>query len=221
MIVTDLRLFVKVKWLIRCAFLDLIEGQLCYLLRKNIHSSRLIRMLIAYQKHSPCGITRRAEKAEGMKTETTPIEEARFDVRLWLAAGLSLLAGVVHWAVSPGYLAYWWGYGFFFIIAGICQIAYALGIVAMQAFYPSPDSPSRDGAPRRAIYLLGVVGNSAIVALYVVTRTLGVPFAGPAANVVLPLTPESVAVTVAEVILVVVLIGLARRGRESRQEFQM
>ncbi len=46
--------------------------------------------------------------------------------------------------------------------------------------------------------------------LYVLTRTLGVPFVGPAANVVLPVTPLSLFTTLVEVAEVVVLVGLAR-----------
>ena len=154
-------------------------------------------------------------KREGvgmMNTETKPVAEVRADTMIWVAAGLSLFAGVVHWAVSPGYLAYWWGYGFFFIIAGICQIAYALGIFAMQAFAPPAGEAERSSEPpRHAIYLLGALGKAAIVALYIVTRTIGVPFVGPAEDVVLPLTPESVAVTLAEIVLIVILFSLARR----------
>ena len=139
-------------------------------------------------------------------------DEVRFSRLLWVAAALSGVAGIIHWVVSPQYLRQWWGYGYFFIWAGVFQMGYAFAIFLLPWLYASSGSPdSREAGVMRWVYLLGAAGNAAIIALYVITRTLGVPFVGPAANIVLPVTPVSVIATVAEIILVGILLILARQ----------
>ena len=128
-------------------------------------------------------------------------------------AALSGVAGVIHWVVSPENLRQWWGYGYFFIWAGVLQMGYAFVIFLLPLLYASAGpSHSKEAGVMRSVYLLGAVGNAAIVVLYVVTRTLGVPFVGPAANIVLPVTPASVIATAAELILIGILLILARQG---------
>lgn len=141
--------------------------------------------------------------------ERVAADEVRVSRLLWTAAGLSFLAGLVHWIVTPEYLSQWWGYGYFFIWAGLSQMAYAFAIFLLPWFYPAG---ARRAANMRAVYLLGAGGNAAIIGLYIVTRTLGVPFVGPAANVVLPVTARGLIATASEVILVVLLIILARQA---------
>jgi hypothetical protein len=138
--------------------------------------------------------------------------EVRFGRLLWIAAGLSAVAGVIHWVVSPAYLRQWWGYGYFFIWAGVLQMAYAFAIFLLPWLYTSAVvSRDREAAVMHSVYLLGALGNGAIVALYIVTRTLGVPFVGPSANIVLPITPASVIATAAELVLIAILLSLARQ----------
>jgi hypothetical protein len=139
-------------------------------------------------------------------------DDVRSSRLLWVAAALSAVAGVIHWVVSPAYLRQWWGYGYFFIWAGVLQMGFAFIIFLLPWLYASSGvSPSRQAAVARSVYLLGALGNAAIIALYIVTRTLGVPFVGPAANIVLPVTPVSVIATAAELVLVVILLMLARQ----------
>ena len=145
--------------------------------------------------------------------EHVAVDKVRIDRFLWPAAGLSLAAGIVHLIVSPAYLQQWWGYGFFFIWAGMIQIAYALAIFLQPWMYDS-SGPS-DSVPRRVmrgVYLLGAAGNAAVVTLYIITRTAGIPFVGPGAGTVEPVTPLSVATTAAELVLVGILLGLARQA---------
>jgi hypothetical protein len=140
-------------------------------------------------------------------------DEGTHDRALWLAAALSLTAGIVHLFVSPGYLGEWWGYGFFFIWAGLAQIAYALIIFVQPWMFETGgahDNKSR--ATRRAVYLIGAGGNAVIIALYVITRTVGIPFVGPSAGAIEPMTPISVITTAAELILVGVLLWLAHQS---------
>ena len=86
---------------------------------------------------------------------------------LYAAAALSLVAALVHLWVTPEHLEEWWGYGAFFLVSAVAQALYA---------------PLLLRRPDRAILLLGVAGNLAIVSLYLLTRTVGIPFFGPHAG---------------------------------------
>ena len=119
---------------------------------------------------------------------------------VYAAAALSLAAALVHLWVAPEHLGQWWGYGAFFIAAALCQ---GLGGVLILRW------PERQALP-----LVGIWGNLALVALYVVTRTRGVPY-GP--HVLHTEDPEllGMSATAAELVLVMLLVGLLRgRPRE-------
>lgn len=107
---------------------------------------------------------------------------------------LSVGAAVIHFVVVPGHWDEYWGQGLFFIIAAIAQLLWAIWVVV---------------APSRLLYLLGVVGNAAIVALWVVTRTYGVP-AGPGAGEREAVEFADTLATVFEILLVVGALILAR-----------
>ena len=85
------------------------------------------------------------------------------------AALLSAGAAAIHYAVIKGHFDEWWGFGAFFVASGIAQLAWAVLAVTW---------------PSRPLFWLGVLGNGAIVALWVVTRTAGT-LVGPD-----PHTPE-------------------------------
>lgn len=89
--------------------------------------------------------------------------------RTWrvYAVGLSAGAGLIHLMVALEHFAHWWGYGLFFLTVGAAQVVYAVTL--------SLDDPSR------RVLIVGLLGNSLIVALYLITRTLGIPFVGPSA----------------------------------------
>jgi FtsP/CotA-like multicopper oxidase with cupredoxin domain len=116
---------------------------------------------------------------------------------LW-AAVLSAIAALAHlWAV-PEHFREWWGYGLFFLV-----------VAAGQGFYGG----ILPGRPRPYLLPLGVAGNLAVVALYVVTRTVGVPFFGPHAGEVEGVGALGLTATVAELALVVALVALLRPAR--------
>jgi hypothetical protein len=56
-----------------------------------------------------------------------------------------------------------WGYGVYFLVAGAAQ-AFCAGLLLLWT--------------RRWVFVMGILGNSSILLLYAVTRTLGVPFFG-------------------------------------------
>jgi len=84
------------------------------------------------------------------------------------AAALSLTAGLIHIIAAPEHFEEWLGYGLFFFIVASAQILYALILLVE--------------GPRRAFLGAGLFGNAAIIALYIVTRTIGTPFFGPRAG---------------------------------------
>jgi hypothetical protein len=107
---------------------------------------------------------------------------------------LSVGAAVIHFVVVPGHWDEYWGQGLFFIVAAIAQLLWAIWVVV---------------APSRLLYLAGAAGNAAIVALWVVTRTYGVP-AGPGAGEREAVEFADTLATVFEVLLVVGALALAR-----------
>jgi hypothetical protein len=86
---------------------------------------------------------------------------------LYAAAALSLLAGLLHLWVTPEHFAEWWGYGAFFLVAAAAQILYVPIVLLWTT---------------RIVLLGGIAGNLAIVVLYLLTRTVGIPFFGPEAG---------------------------------------
>lgn len=133
------------------------------------------------------------------------------------AAALSASAAVVHGLVAPEHLTEWWGYGAFFIAATVAQGGYAI-ILALQPWRYDATGEWIAGHGQRTaqlLYLAGIAGNAAIIALYVVTRTVGIPFFGPDAGKVEELTPLSVVSKIVELVLIYVLIRLVRASQVS------
>jgi hypothetical protein len=107
---------------------------------------------------------------------------------------LSIGAAVIHFVVIPGHWDEYWGQGLFFVVAAIAQLLWAVWVLV---------------APSRLLYLAGAAGNAAIVVLWVVTRTAGVP-AGPGAGEREAVEFADTLATVFEVLLVIGALALAR-----------
>lgn len=108
------------------------------------------------------------------------------------AAALSLGAALIHLWVAPEHAFAWWAYGAFFITVALAQGL--LGVALLRW-------------PGRWVSLAGIAGNLAVVAMYVLSRTSGIPL-GPHAG-----RPEEVGVldltaTVSEVVVIVLLVGM-------------
>ncbi|HEX2022065.1 MAG TPA: hypothetical protein VHH36_05085 [Candidatus Thermoplasmatota archaeon] len=132
------------------------------------------------------------------------------------AALLSLLASLLHGAAAPGHLDEWWGYGAFFLLAAGAQGVFGLAILLPRVMHEAPITRLWPARNRRAFYAAGVAGNLAIVALYVVTRTVGIPFFGPEAGTVEDVGFLDAASKVTEVLLVACLAVLLRQSVEDR-----
>ena len=114
------------------------------------------------------------------------------------AALLSLAAAVIHVLVMPEHFEEWFGYGLFFLVAAAAQALYAVVLLR---------------APTATVLRVGIVGNLAIIALWVVTRTIGVPVFGPHAGEIEDIGAIDIASKLVEVLLVVVL-GVLRSASQ-------
>ncbi len=116
---------------------------------------------------------------------------------LYAAVSLSLLAALIHLWVMPEHFEEWWGYGAFFLVSAVAQGLYCAVLLRW---------------PRRPLLLLGVGGNLSIIALYLLTRTVGIPFFGPHAGEVEGIGMLDLSATAAELALIGTLGTLLLRG---------
>ncbi len=119
-----------------------------------------------------------------------------------IAAVASLGAGLIHAAVARDHFAEWWVYGSFFTLLAIFQVGWALVVWG--------------GATRRAL-LAGLCINAATIALWLVTRTTGLPI-GPEPGVPEPAGVADVACGILE-LAVVALSALALRRASGQRAF--
>ena len=114
-----------------------------------------------------------AAAAVGAATLAVVPLAARRRLRLatYSVASASAGAAAIHFAVSVEHFEEWWGFGLFFVMSAVVQLVWAMLVVT-----------TRSGL----LMWLGVVGNAAIVVLWIVTRTVGT-LVGPE-----PATPEPI-----------------------------
>jgi len=115
----------------------------------------------------------------------------------YAAAILSLLAGWIHVYFAPEHFEEWVGYGIFFVVASSCQMLFALLVVTNMP-------------PRRELLWAGILGNTALIALWGITRTIGIPFFGPSAGEVERVGPLDLTAQIAELTLIACLLILLR-----------
>lgn len=135
-----------------------------------------------------------------------PASAARNRIWLQCASILSLVAGLIHILAAPPYFDLWVGYGLFFALAITAQMTLAVVLWVSATVWG-------DG-PRPAWLWAGILGNGLIVALWLYTRTLGIPPVGPRAGLVLPVGALDLISVVAEVGLILSLLA-ARRAESS------
>jgi hypothetical protein len=123
-----------------------------------------------------------------------PVGRSRRTVNLSsAAAALSITAALLHVWMMPMHFLEWWGYGAFFLGTALCQAA--CGILLLRV-------------TGRVLPVLGILVNGALVVLYVVTRTAGVPIFGPMVGVVEPLGFVDLLATIIELALISTLAAL-------------
>ena len=121
-----------------------------------------------------------------------------------------IISGCVHGFVSPKHFNEWWGYGVFFLVATIALIGFGLALIT-----DAIDPRYMPGDVRRVrwlMYAAGAAGNLGILALYLLTRTVGIPL-GPQAGEVETVGAPDVVAKVTESLAVVGLLVLLIRTR--------
>lgn len=115
---------------------------------------------------------------------------------LFTASVLSSVAGIIHAYYMPEHFEMWVGYGVFFLVVTVCQAGLALILLA---FRPVP----------RMVLWAGILGNAAIIAMWIVARTIGVPF-GPMAGEVEQIGALDLISKIAELGVIICLVDLPR-----------
>lgn len=120
-----------------------------------------------------------------------------------LVAAASFGAGLVHLGVCPEHFREATSFGVFFAVAAAAQVAWAIAVLVK---------------PSRNLWLVGAAGNAALILLWVITRTVGLPF-GPEAGEAEAIGLADVVATALEVTVIVLslrlLSGLAARASET------
>jgi hypothetical protein len=97
-------------------------------------------------------------------------------------------AGAIHFAVIRDHFDEYWFYGLFFVVTGLVQLLWAMAVVLR---------------PTRALLAFGALVNAAIIASWIVTRTVGL-LIGPGGDEV---EPVGLADAMASAFEVVVVLG--------------
>src|SRR3954452_5665797 len=137
-------------------------------------------------------------------------------VARWVAAGAATIAAAVHLYITPEHLREWWLYGGFFVAVTVAQLLLAVLLLR---------------GPGVGVVLLAIWGTVGLIAIYVISRTAGLPITPPgeaaghgqvagAAGSGVPILPGSLPPGVepvaaldllalgAELLLLVVLVGM-------------
>jgi len=120
---------------------------------------------------------------------------------------LSIGSGLLHAALITDHFREWWGYGLFFVVVAIIQVGYGMIFLFQIRNYPRGIKSKKT---LDFLYILGIAGNLFIIALYVITRTVGIPFFGPGAGEVESVAPIDIFSKGLEIWLVIILVLLLR-----------
>jgi len=114
----------------------------------------------------------------------------------------SLAAAGVHFAVMGEHFREYAAFGVFFSLVAWFQSLWALGVVV---------------SPTRPLLAVGLVVNAAVVAIWIVSRTAGLPI-GPEPGTAEPAAFLDVLSTILEIGIVVVTAALLVRGRSTQSQ---
>jgi hypothetical protein len=122
----------------------------------------------------------------------------------YLRGGLAVLsacAAVIHFAVLGQHFNEYWLFGTFFLVVGWAQATWAVAV------------PWR---PSRALLWVGVLGNAAVLAVWLASRTTGLPI-GPNAGEAESVAGSDLTATVLELAVVAGAVALLARPRWTRR----
>lgn len=136
-----------------------------------------------------------------MKTQSVFLSVFQSGYNRWLftAAFFSSVAGIIHAYYMPEHFEMWVGYGVFFLVVTVCQVLLSLVLLA---FRPVP----------RFVLWAGILGNAAIIAMWIVARTVGLPY-GPMTGEVEEVGVLDLTSKIAELAVIVCLVALSRENR--------
>jgi hypothetical protein len=115
----------------------------------------------------------------------------------WTLAAVSVAAAAIHIGFAQPHLDEDWAHGGFFLVVGWFQLAWAALVVAR---------------PRRWVFAAGVIVNLAVVVVWAVSRTSGLPF-GPTADVSEDIGTPDVLATILEGVIVIGSAALLARPK--------
>ncbi len=159
-----------------------------------------------------------------MAVLTTIDEGDTFQKLLVWAIALSGIAAFIHVGVIQVHMEEWWGYGAFFMVAAVAQIFYGI-LLFFRPWEPrldvEPPPPEEINRNERIFYWVGIIGNGLIITLWLVTRTVGIPFFGPEAGEVERFDVVSVISKSTELTLILLLVRMMLRNfRRMRGQIQ-
>ena len=97
----------------------------------------------------------------------TGLPRRRYDTALvatWVGAGAAMVAAAVHLYITPEHLREWWLYGGFFLAVTVAQALLAVLLLRGAGV---------------GVVLLGIWGTVGLIAIYVISRTAGLPITPP------------------------------------------
>ena len=121
---------------------------------------------------------------------------------VYTAAVASATAGIIHAYYMPEHFEMWVGYGIFFLVSTICQVALALVLLADQPIH-------------RQVLWAGILGNAAIIIMWIIARTIGNPL-GPMAGEIEEIGLLDTASKIAELTVIVCLAMLLRESKSQK-----
>lgn len=133
------------------------------------------------------------------------------EVALTRAALLSVAASLLHAFITGEHFDDWWGYGVFFLVAAMAQAIFG-GIPFFSRMLEG--TSILDAWPRarlQAYYWAGIVGNALIIGMYVVTRTVGIPYFGPNAGKIEAVGGIDIVSKLVELALILHLLWLLKK----------
>ena len=133
-----------------------------------------------------------------MNTQSVILSAFQSVYNRWLftASLLSSVAGVIHAYYMPEHFEMWVGYGAFFLVVTACQVMLSLVLLA---FRPAP----------RLVLWAGILGNAAIIIMWLISRTSGLPY-GPMIGEVEEIGVLDLSSKIAEIGVMVCLTVLMR-----------
>ena len=125
-----------------------------------------------------------------------------------------MLAAALHGGVTGAHFTEWFGYGLFFLVTTAAQFVWG-GFLLLRFFETraaQSDPFPRVGSSSLEVpyYWAGIAGNLLIASLYVVTRTVGVPWFGPEAGEIEAWDAFGIVTTTLEGVLVALLVVIIR-----------